>query len=346
MERLVFFYNQGHENHFEAGHPERPERVEAIVDALTEQGYWKEYPKLDAIGLPQAVLESIHEKDFMAVLEATCRNGLHFDADTYTRPASWDLAHAAAGGAAAVAGSVWRREARRGFALTRPPGHHATADRSMGFCLLNNVALAAEYLIQEHGARKLAIVDLDLHHGNGTQDIFYARGDVIYISTHQYPHYPGTGWINETGSGEGSMANANLPLPPYSGDREFQRGMDEFILPILDRIQPEMLLVSYGFDPHFADPLGNLQLSSGGYGELIHKLANWSDINCQGRIALFLEGGYDLQAAQACSLAVTAALLGEPFPDRYDQDIKQEINGESDTFASILMQSKDLWELA
>jgi acetoin utilization deacetylase AcuC-like enzyme len=215
----------------------------------------------------------------------------------------------------------------------------------MGFCLLNNVALAAEDLIQVQGAQKLAIVDLDLHHGNGTQDIFYARGDVLYVSTHQYPHYPGTGWINETGTGKGDMVTANLPLPPYSGDNAFKRGMDEFILPILDRFQPEMVLVSYGFDPHFDDPLGNLQLTSHGYGVLISKLVTWADDTCQGRIALFLEGGYDLQAAKACSVSVTAALLGEEIPDRYDQEMRQDFEEQPDGFLAILQQAKQLWEL-
>jgi acetoin utilization deacetylase AcuC-like enzyme len=141
------------------------------------------------------------------------------------------------------------------------------------------------------------------------------------------------------------MATANLPMPPYSGDKAFNRGMDEFILPVLDRFQPEMVLVSYGFDTHFDDPLGNLQITSKGYGELVLKLVNWADDNCQGRIALFLEGGYDLQAAKACSLAVTAALLGEQPPDRYDQDVSQDFEGESEVFISILQQAKQLWEL-
>jgi len=346
MEKLVYFYNQGHEKHFEAGHPERPERVEAIKTALEENSYWERFPKLCPLVLPVNVLTSIHTREYLQLLEETCRRGVHFDADTYTTQASWELAQKSAGGAAAIARSVWLREAERGFALTRPPGHPATAQRAMGFCLLNNVALAAEYLVQEEGARRLAIVDLDLHHGNGTQDIFYSRGNVLYISTHQYPHYPGTGWINETGIGVGHMANANLPLPPYSGDGAFTKGMDEFILPILERFQPEMVLVSYGFDPHFDDPLGNLQLTSKGYGELIQKLAKWADENCQGRIALFLEGGYDLQAAKACSLAVVAALLGEKFPDRYDQGMSQDFEGEPEAFRAILQQAKELWDIS
>jgi acetoin utilization deacetylase AcuC-like enzyme len=210
----------------------------------------------------------------------------------------------------------------------------------MGFCLLNNVALAAQFLIDQRAAAKLAIIDLDLHHGNGTQNIFYSRGDVLYISTHQYPYYPGTGWINEVGEGEGRLATANLPLPAFSGDAAFMQGMDRFILPLLDRFQPEMLLVSFGFDPHFDDPLGNLQLTSGGYGDLIRELAAWSDENCQGKIALFLEGGYNLEAAGACSLTAVAALLGEPYPERFDQHVHQDFEAETRQFSKILDQAK------
>ncbi|MFN2214601.1 MAG: histone deacetylase [Anaerolineales bacterium] len=343
MDKLVYFYNQGHEKHYETGHPERPERVEVIKAALEENDFWEKYPKLPVQDLPEKILTTIHTREYLRVLEEACRLGSHLDADTYTTSASWKLALGAAGGAAAVANSVWSREAERGFALTRPPGHHATAGRGMGFCLLNNVALAAEYLVQELGANRLAIVDLDLHHGNGTQDIFYSRGDVLYISTHQYPHYPGSGWIDETGKGAGQMANANLPLPPYSGDAAFKKGMDEFILPLLDGFQPEMLLISYGFDPHFDDPLGSLQLTSQGYGDLILQLTDWADRCCNGRISLFLEGGYNLRAAQACSLAVVAALLGDKFPERYDQDVTQGLEGNSDVFNSILQQDRQLW---
>lgn len=343
MVELTYFYNQGHEKHYEAGHPERPERVETIKAALEEHDYWHGYPKLEPVELPESVLIAIHSPDFLHALEDICSKGMHFDADTYTTPASWELAHMSAGGAAAVARAVWRGEARRGFALTRPPGHHATRQRAMGFCLLNNIALAAEYLIQEEGAARLAIVDLDLHHGNGTQDIFYSRGDVLYVSTHQYPHYPGTGWIDEVGLGEGTMTNANIPLPAYSGVSAFTRTMDEFILPLLDRFQPEMVLVSYGFDPHFDDPLGSLQLTSGGYGQLITKLVDWVENNCWGRISLCLEGGYDLRAARACSLAVVASLLGDELPPRYDQDVVND--GETEVFEAILQQAKELWEL-
>jgi acetoin utilization deacetylase AcuC-like enzyme len=345
MDELIFFYPQGHEGHYELGHPERPERVETIRTTFEEHGYWAQYPHLEPIKMSKDVLSAIHTPVYLSALEDISRKGVRFDADTYTTTESWRLALNSAGGAAAVSQAVWMGEAKRGFALTRPPGHHATPHRAMGFCLLNNVALAAENLIQMEDARRLAIIDLDLHHGNGTQDIFFSRGDVFYLSTHQYPHYPGTGWLNETGEDTGEMKTANFPLPPYSGDHAFITVMDEFILPLLDRFQPEMVLVSYGFDPHFDDPLGNLQLTSGGYGKLIESLVLWADENCQGRISLFLEGGYDLRAAEACSLAVVAALLGENIQHSYDQHVSFTEDDEPDTFYSILEQAKRLWEI-
>ena len=341
MDDLVFYYPQGHEKHFEAGHPERPERVESIRTALEESHYWDKYPQLEPLAISDEVMHPIHTPEYLRSLEEICKKGMHFDADTYTRPESWGLAHNSAGGAVAVAQAVWDGDAKRGFSLNRPPGHHATPNRAMGFCLLNNVALAAQYLINV-GAKRIAIIDLDLHHGNGTQDIFYSREDVFYLSTHQYPHYPGTGWLDETGEGLGQMKTANFPLPPFSGDHAFFTIMDEIILPILDRIKPEMILVSYGFDPHLADPLGNLQLTGDGYGRLIESLVSWADENCNGRISLFLEGGYDLGAAKECTLAVVAALLGE----RSNQTAARVAeNGGPSSFYSILEQVKLIWEL-
>jgi acetoin utilization deacetylase AcuC-like enzyme len=316
MNDLVLYYPTGHEAHFATGHPERPERVETIRRVLTDAGFWNRFPQVEPIQLPVHVLQAVHTPEYLDRLEAICRRSGWFDADTYTTPASWNLAHQAAGGGAAVAASVWDGQSRRGFALTRPPGHHATANRAMGFCLLNNIALAAEYLLAEKGARRLAIVDLDLHHGNGTQDIFYRRAEVMYLSTHQAPHYPGTGSLHETGSGPGAELNVNLPLPPFSGDKAFQTAMQECILPLLDRNQPEMLLVSVGFDVHWRDPLGQLLLSTQVYGELLSQLSIWADQNCQGRIAIFLEGGYDLDAAGSCGLATIEALLGQPWEDQ------------------------------
>ena len=341
IHEIVFFYPEGHQAHYEVGHPERPERVERIREALQAGGWWDNYPQLEPVEIPGDVLYTIHDRAYIETLQAASGKGQRLDMDTYTTPASWQIALNAAGGALSTADAVWRGEARRGFALTRPPGHHATASRGMGFCLLNNVALAAEYLLNKQGAQRLAIIDLDLHHGNGTQDIFWQRGDVFYISTHQYPHYPGTGNVNEVGGGAGQGNTANFPLSPGSGDEAFAEIMDELIHPLLGRFSPEMLLVSFGFDTHWRDPLGHLQLSASGYASLIERLTAWADENCNGRIALFLEGGYDLEAAAACGSAVVSALLSEEYQDPLGP--APRVEGRS--WQVMTRQARDIWRL-
>ncbi len=339
MHELVYYYPQGHEAHREMGHPERPDRVEAMVKALKEIGWWDSYSHLEPEEVPGAVLEGVHTRSFLSQLEDVCSRGQRFDMDTYTTTSSWDIALKAAGGAVAVTGSVWERESKRGFALTRPPGHHATPSRAMGFCLINNVAVAAEYLLQEKGAKRLAIIDLDQHHGNGTQDIFWSRGDVFYFSTHQFPHYPGTGRVGEIGSGDGEGSTANFPVPPFTGDQAYLTIMDEGIIPLLDRFEPEMLLVSYGFDTHWRDPLGNLLLTAGGYGALISRLCDWADENCEGRISLYLEGGYDLEAAEACAQGVVAALLTQD----WDDPLGAPNQPESTAWQTMFREASGIW---
>jgi len=338
---FVIFYPEGHETHAEFGHPERPERVEVIRKTLEEQGVWQGSTQLKPIEVPNEVLESIHSKAYLEQLESTSKVGGRLDMDTYTTPTSWDLALKAVGGAIAVAKTVWNGESERGFALTRPPGHHATINRGMGFCLLNNVAIAAEYLFQVEGALRLAIVDLDLHHGNGTQDIFWSREDVFYFSTHQYPHYPGSGALREIGGGRGEGMTANFPMPPMSGDEAYRTVMREAILPLIRLYKPDMILVSYGFDIHWKDPLGNIILSAEGYRGLIRDLVNYADEACQGRIALFLEGGYDLDAAVACSLGVVSALSGLQWEDL----IGPSPLPESNAYRVMLEQARAIWGL-
>jgi acetoin utilization deacetylase AcuC-like enzyme len=320
MHDLVYFYPDGHPAHREPGHPERPERIEAMVAGLETAGWWQPYPKLAPLELSPDLLGRVHTPAYLAQLERACKTGARLDADTYTTPATWQLSLNAAGGSAATAAAVWRGQARRAFALARPPGHHAQARRGMGFCLLNNIAIAAEYLRSQPFAdapnpERLAIVDLDLHHGNGTQDIFWQRGDVLFISAHQSPLYPGTGDLDETGVGQGQDATANIPLPPMTGDLGFAAMMDTLILPLLDRFAPQMLLVSFGFDPHWRDPLGGLSLSAAGLGGLVAALTEWAESYCNGKIALFLEGGYDLEVGKACAQSAVAALLSQTWQD-------------------------------
>jgi acetoin utilization deacetylase AcuC-like enzyme len=341
MHEMVWYYPEGHQAHSEYGHPERPERVEVIRDVLRETGIWEKYPQFQPVSVSQEILGAIHEPDYLKMLENTSAMGRRLDMDTYTTTASWDIAIKTAGGAIAVAKSVWHRESNRGFALTRPPGHHAAMNRGMGFCLLNNIAIATEHLLGKEGAIRLAIVDLDLHHGNGTQDIFWIRDDVFYISTHQSPHYPGTGSLSEVGEGHGEGKTANFPMPPMSGDQAYDAVMTEAILPLLDRYMPDMILVSYGFDTHWRDPLGNILLSAAGYGRLISHLTAWVDRNCQGRIALFLEGGYDLDAAMVCAGGVVAALLGQNWIDSLGPSPTPETNA----WREMLKKAQKMWGL-
>jgi len=346
MDEIVFFYPQGHEAHFEPGHPESPQRVEGIRQALIEASWWEAFPHLEPVSLPSELLSTVHTPAYLETLQAACQHGAHLDLDTYTTPSSWSLALNAAGGGAAVARAVWQGKSQCGFALTRPPGHHAMARRGMGFCLLNNIAIAAEDLLSGSMAgypsvQRLAIVDLDLHHGNGTQDIFWLRQEVLYISTHQSPHYPGTGALEDIGAGPGVGSNANFPLPPTTGDEGFHTVMKDLILPLLGRFSPQIILVSVGFDAHWRDPMGNLQLTARGCGELIADLAGWAEAHCAGKIALFLEGGYDFKANAACAQAVVAVLLKQDWQD----PIGPSPYAESHAWQIMLRQARQLWNL-
>ncbi len=312
---LILYEPAGHERHAEPGHSEQPARITRIVAALREHGAWDRASFASPIALPEDVLFNIHTAAHWERLKRASLEGIRFDPDTFVTSASWQVANETAGGAAGVAEAVWTRRALRGFALTRPPGHHATLDRAMGFCLLNNVALAAEYLIQAQGARRLAVFDFDLHHGNGTQDIFYSRDDVFYASTHQFPLYPGTGRLAETGRAAGDGSTLNVPLPPFSGDAALMTALEQLIFPALNRFEPEMLLVSAGFDAHWRDPLGHLLASAAGLSKMVKKLAEWTEEHCEGRLALFLEGGYDLEATAAAAQGAAASLMGMPWND-------------------------------
>ena len=243
-----------------------------------------------------------------------------------------------------MAGAVWKGDARRGFALTRPPGHHATITRGMGFCLLNNISLAAEFLLtcplgSARNPTRLAIVDLDLHHGNGTQEIFYQRRDVLFISTHQFPFYPGSGRMDERGSGEGFGYTANFPFPRNTGDQGFRAAMDEIILPLLDRFRPEMVLVSFGFDPHWRDPLGSFILSAAGLGALIGSLVSLPTRAVGKDCCFFWKAAMTWVAARASGWRRLLRCLESNPTDPLGPPPYDEGSGWKD----VLRQAKSLW---
>jgi acetoin utilization deacetylase AcuC-like enzyme len=230
--------------------------------------------------------------------------------DTYTTNGTWQAALHAAGGAIKAVEMVASGQATNAFALVRPPGHHATPSHSMGFCMFNNIAVAAQYARTKFGVQRLAIVDYDVHHGNGTQDTFYADEHVLFCSTHGSPLYPGTGMMPEIGQDAGRGTTLNVPLPFNTGDHGFQQVYAEVLLPVVRRFQPDMILVSAGFDAHWADPIGPLALSVAGYAALTERLVALAKELCDGKIVLVLEGGYNLDALGACTVAALRALLG------------------------------------
>jgi acetoin utilization deacetylase AcuC-like enzyme len=304
-----------YQNHDFADHPENAARLRAIESALDSP----------ALGLrdfihtvkPQpatrAQIAAAHDPDYIDALERVMAQapGYIEPAPTYIVPESFDVACLAAGGAIRAVDAVLGGEARAAFALVRPPGHHATPDRPMGFCLFNNVAIAARHAQARYRLERVLIVDFDVHHGNGTQDILYADPSVLFISTHQESIYPYTGELDETGDGDGVGFNVNLPLPSGAGDLAFARLADEIIVPLADRFQPQLVLVSAGFDAHWLDPLAGLQLSLAGYGRLARVLDDLARRHCDGRLVFVLEGGYHLAALAGGVTTILRTLLGE-----------------------------------
>jgi acetoin utilization deacetylase AcuC-like enzyme len=293
------------------GHPESPRRFEYFNQIF--EGDLKEQLKLVHGELEQETLlehiGEVHEMAYVKGIEkAMGKAPLFLDyGDTYATPSSYSCALDAVQGMLATLQENLQGESKRGFSLIRPPGHHANQHQAMGFCLFNNIAIATR-MLQKNGYAKVAIYDFDVHHGNGTQDIFETDPDVLYISTHQWGIYPGTGAKTETGQGAGEGSLLNIPLPAYTGEKGFRLILEEIIAPALQRFQPDFLLISAGFDAHWSDPLANLQLTTSAYYDISTELLQLSESLCGGRIAFALEGGYDPQALTENISAVLCAL--------------------------------------
>jgi acetoin utilization deacetylase AcuC-like enzyme len=294
------------------GHPENAQRLTAIMAYLQEQAL---LPRLVRIPARSASLDELtrchHARHIERVEEVSLRGGGHLDPDTYVNVYSYEAALQAAGGVIELTTAVLDGRLQNGFALVRPPGHHAVPARAMGFCLFGNVAIAARAAQQLAGVERVAIVDFDVHHGNGTQDIFYEDPMVLFVSSHQYPFYPGTGGLKEIGTGAATGITVNLPLSPGVGDVGFQQLYGEVVFPLIRRFQPQLILISAGFDAHWDDPLANLGLTLTGYFWLCQQLIALAAEVCQGRIVFTLEGGYNLLALAPGAGNVFRALLGE-----------------------------------
>jgi acetoin utilization deacetylase AcuC-like enzyme len=312
-----FVYDPIFLEHDTGDHPENPRRMLAAMALLESSGVLARLTRIDARVATPAELALAHDAAYVAAVERVARDGGGWvDPDTLITPRSYDVAARAVGGTLAAVDAVMRGDVASAFCLVRPPGHHATPDQAMGFCIFNHIAVAARYARTAHGLDRVAIVDFDVHHGNGTQDIFYADPAVLYISTHEYPFYPGTGAASETGEGEGGGATINIPMPHGSGDAEYRRAFEEVVVPALHRFRPQLILVSAGYDAHFADEIAYQQLSVDGYGALVSMTKAAADVLSDGRIVAALEGGYHLVAMPWC-VRRTIEILGDetPTPD-------------------------------
>jgi acetoin utilization deacetylase AcuC-like enzyme len=293
-------------------HPENAQRLKRVLEVLRE---WKVLDRLVPIEARPAAVQDLRRVHTAAHIErvrqTADRGGGHLDADTYVNARSYDAALVAAGGLLVAAERILAGEVENGFALVRPPGHHATPSRGMGFCLFNNVAVAARYALARLETERVFIADFDVHHGNGTQAVFERDPQVFYFSTHEYPFYPGTGSLKETGRGDGEGTVLNVPLPAGVGDVGYARVYRELAWPLARRFQPDLILVSAGYDAHWQDPLAMMRLSLAGYANMVRELIGMAQELCQGRILFALEGGYHLEVLAHGVLNTFYALMGE-----------------------------------
>ena len=326
MPKVAFAENPFQAEHDVARHSESPARVAAIRDRLEQAGLLDRMERLPARAATAGELELVHAPEHVALIrELAQAGGGRIDADTIVMPGSFNAAIHAAGAVLAAIDSVLSspppaeqarlRRANAGFCLVRPPGHHATSSQAMGFCLFNNVAIAARYAQRRHGLERVAIVDFDVHHGNGTQEIYWNDPSVLYLSLHQYPHYPGSGDWREAGGPDAPGMTVNVPLPAGCGDAEYLLAVDSLLVPLLQRFQPELLLISAGYDAHQADPLAGMEVSTDGYRAMMARLRQVADAVCGGRMVMALEGGYDLEALAASAEASVRVLLDGESPE-------------------------------
>ena len=297
--------------HDTGDHVENSHRLVEAMSYLKETGIKERLVSLPARPASLEEVEMIHAPEYISYVKSKAENGGGWlDPDTVICSRSYEAALYAAGGVLVAVEAVMNGKVDGAFALVRPPGHHAIKDRAMGFCVFNNVAIAAEFALSKFDLNRVLIADFDVHHGNGTQDAFYADPKVLYFSTHQYPFYPGTGWMDETGTGEGEGTTVNFPMVAGWGDDEYLRAFDEVLVPVARRFQPELILVSAGFDPHWADHLAMMRVTITGFAQMSTIMQKLAAELCQGRLVFTLEGGYNLRVVASSVKAIFDVLLG------------------------------------
>jgi len=302
--------------HDTGDHPENAQRLEAVASYLRTSGVWDRLVQVQAKPASVDDLRRVHTTHLIDTVQRIAKaGGGAVDYDTVIGPRSYEVARLAAGGVIAAADATLAGRVSSAYALVRPPGHHATAARAMGFCLFNNVAVAARWALEVAGVERLAIVDIDVHHGNGTAEAFASDLSVLYVSLHQYPLFPGTGHWREIGSGAGEGTVLNVPLPPHTGDVGYRQAFERLVVPAVRRFAPELLLVSIGYDAHWADPLSWMLLSLSGYRAMMDDLTALARALCQGRIVVALEGGYDTTVLAHGVRGTLASLMDEDGDD-------------------------------
>jgi acetoin utilization deacetylase AcuC-like enzyme len=312
MLKVGFVYDPIYLKHDTGQHPENSNRLLAIMRYLERTGPWQQLVSVKAEAATVEELSLVHEKRYISeVQELAEKGGGQLDPDTVVSVDSYKAAVYAAGGVIKATDVVMKGDMDSVFALVRPPGHHAIAGRGMGFCLFNNVAVAAEYALHTYKLERIAIIDFDVHHGNGTQEAFYSNPAVLYISTHQSPHYPGTGRMDETGEAAATGTTLNIPLPAGCGDVQYKEVFEQVIAPVVRRFKPRLIMVSAGYDGHWSDGLAGMQLSITGFAQIVEIIKQMAEEMCGGRIVLSLEGGYNLTALSASVRATFEVLLGK-----------------------------------
>lgn len=301
-------------------HPEHAGRIQAVWSALADAGLPEQLLALAPAAATEEQILAVHTAEHLERLVEISQMDrvVMLDQDTYALPCSLEVSRLAAGAMIAAVDAVCADEADNALAIARPPGHHATAERQMGFCLLNNVAIGARHALAKHQARRVMILDYDVHHGNGTQDIFYSDPEVMFLSIHQSPYYPGTGSLDEVGAAAGKGATLNIPVPAGHGDQAYRLMFEQVVTPATERFQPDLMLISVGFDAHWMDPLAGMRLSLAGYDWLARGCLKLAQRVCAGKIVFLMEGGYDLPALAHGWHNIARALLdSEELSDPY-----------------------------
>jgi len=307
-----YVYDPIYLEHDTGGHVENPSRLTEIISVLSEAKLLDQLNNISARAATEEELLTVHTKPHIQNVESSSKaGGSWLDGDTVTSPQSYLAALYAAGGLINALDAVMNNNVDSAFALVRPPGHHAMQRRAMGFCLFNNVAVAAKQALAKYDLNRVLIVDFDVHHGNGTQDSFYDDPNVMYFSTHLSPYYPGTGSIDQTGSGAGLGYTMNVPMPAWCGNEEYMRVFEEVLVPAAKRYQPEIIMVSAGYDTHWADQLAFMQVSVNGFAKMTNYLKDLAEELCGGKLLFTLEGGYNIEAQAHSIRATFDVLLGK-----------------------------------